>query len=124
MINCLCIFQDKVLAYIIKKYISKTPFLTYNERISMSIETYLDKSRIDLVIAELNKDTEKDIDKLRATLSEGYFILFNYDNNFKNFEKYQQSHFLDKNFTYADFIDTLSLVIDNKTLIELSTKTN
>ena len=44
--------------------------------------------------------------------------------NFKNFEKYQQSHFLDKNFTYADFIDTLSLVIDNKTLIELSTKTN
>ncbi len=23
MINCLCIFQDKVLAYIIKKYISK-----------------------------------------------------------------------------------------------------
>ena len=57
MINCLCIIQDKVLAYIIKKYISKTPFLTYNEGISMSIETYLDKSRIDLVIAELNKDT-------------------------------------------------------------------
>ena len=115
MINCLCIIQDKVLAYIIKKYISKTPFLTYNEGISMTIETYLDKSRTDLVIAELNKDTEKDIDKLRSTLSEGYFILFNYDNNFKNFEKYQQSHFLDKNFTYADFIETLSLVIDNKT---------
>ena len=70
MINCLCIFQDKVLAYIIKKYISKTPFLTYNEPISMSIETYLDKSRTDLVIAELNKVTEKDIDKLRSTLSE------------------------------------------------------
>ena len=43
----------------------------------MSIETYLDKSRTDLVIAELNKVTEKDIDKLRSTLSEGYFILFN-----------------------------------------------
>lgn len=113
MINCLCILQDKVLAYIIRKYISKTPFLIQSDWDSQIIESDY-SSKIDLVIAELTRETEKDIDNLRTNLSERYFIFFN-NSNFENFEKFQESHFLAKNLTYSDFIEALSLVIDNKT---------
>lgn len=112
MINCLCIFNDTILEYIIKNYISRTPFLQYHNWKDYKHQADLG---IDLIIAELNGDTEKDIDRLRTSLSKGYFIFFYDNNNFNNYEKYPQSYFLSKNLTYADFIETLSLVVDNNT---------
>lgn len=121
MVNCLCIFQDKVLAYIIKNYISKTPFLSYIEwQLFVQKQNHKEKIKnFDIIIAEVSKNSVEHVEYLLENYSSKYFILFRDIEEISKYEYMQNSIVLQKNITYSDFINALSYIIDSARLQEI-----
>ncbi len=112
-INCFCIVQDLVLNYIIKNYISKTPFLSFVE-CDLSSDNFLNSSEnLDLIIAEINFDTKEKISSILSQFENKYFLLLTDIESFFNPCSNNKVFVLKKNITYSDFIYGLNSLVNN-----------
>lgn len=114
-VNCFHNIKNPALKYVIEKYISKTPFLSTIQKITD--ETI---AEIDLVILEADFLSEEKIKDYISQLNGKYLIILS---DYKIEQKIWQNKdiiILPKNISHQEFIDGLSLLIDNK----LSLKTN
>lgn len=109
------------MAYIIKNFISKTPFLSYIEW-QLFVQKHNHEEKIknfDIIIAEVSKGLEENIDYLLENYSNKYFILFRDIEDISKYEFIQNLIILQKNITYSDFINALSYIIGSERLQEI-----
>lgn len=113
-INCFCLIQDLVLSYIIKKYISKTPFLSFIQYDVMKDNFFInDLENTDLVIAEINIETKDRIYKLLSQFENKYYLLLSDLDNFLKPIDNNKTIILKKDITYSDFIGGLNSLVAN-----------
>lgn len=109
------------MAFVIKNYISKTPFLSYIEwQLFVQKQNHKEKiDNFDIIIAEFSKGFEENVEYLLENYSNKYFILFRDIEDVSRFEFMQNLIILQKNIKYSDFINALSYIIDSERLQEI-----
>lgn len=101
------------MEYIIKNYISKTPFLQYHHW-----GDFIDQADLgfDLIIAEVTKETKNNINSLLSQFDNKHFIFLEDIKDIDTFAQCNKKITLQKNITYFDFIDALSSFADDEKL--------
>lgn len=111
-INCFCLVQDMVLNYVVKKYISNTPFLSFTEGdISNSNFSINEIEDLDLIIAEINLETKDKLNTIFSQFENKYFLILTDFEQFLNPITNNKAIILKKDITYSDFINGLSVLV-------------
>jgi len=100
-----------VLNYILKKYITNTPFLSFMEGDIFNNFSINEIDDLDLIIAEINLETKEKINILLSQFENKYFIILTDFEQFLSPITNNKAVILKKDISYSDFINGLNTLV-------------
>jgi len=117
---CLFIIQDIILDHILRKYISATPFLKLKKIKVQELLSHRIISVCDIIIIEPDFLENDSFYLIKQNISKKPTIFISDNNNLSEIYGHKNAVYLKKTFSYLDFINGMSLLIDNQNVESVS----
>lgn len=120
-VSCLFIIRDIILNYVLKNYIAKTPFLMLNEITPNELLCNPQIYTSDIIFLELDSIDSEDFETIKQIIDSKPTLIISDKKDLIDIYGFQNAVCVNKSFSYSDFVNSISLLIDNQNIKTLST---